>query len=100
MAWEEEASVADELFILRAAGEILDYDSQYKVILSIYDKDGNVAMQKNWKVDFRIHNLDGTFKLLKVKGIEGDDYKWKRNILMNVWLKEHPEYEYEVRKWT
>ena len=93
-----EASVADELYMLKFGGAIKDYDSQYKVLLNIYDKTGNVVMTKTWKVDFRIHNNDGTYKLLEAKGLEGDDYKWKRDILMNVWLKEHPDYTYEVRK--
>lgn len=93
-----EAGVANELYMMKAAGEILDYDSQYKVELYIYDKDGNIAMRKNWKVDFRVHLLDGTYKLLEAKGLEGDDYKWKRDILLNVWLKEHPDHVYEVRK--
>ena len=90
--------MADELYMLKQSGAIKDYDSQYKVKLNIYDKDGNVAFVKNWKVDFRIHNNDGTYKLLEAKGIEGDDYKWKRDILVAVWLKEHPDYTYEVRK--
>lgn len=93
-----EARVADELYMLKQSGAIKDYDSQYKVKLNIYDKDGNVAFVKNWKVDFRIHNNDGTYKLLEAKGLEGDDYKWKRDILVAVWLKEHPDYTYEVRK--
>lgn len=93
-----EASVADELVMLKAAGEILNYDSQYKVDLHIYDRAGNVVMRKNWKVDFRVHNLDGSFTLLEAKGLEGDDYKWKRDILMNVWLPEHLDHNYEVRK--
>jgi len=93
-----EATVADELYMLKAAGAILDYDSQYKVELHIYDAAGNVAMTKNWKVDFRVHELDGSYKLLEAKGLEGEDYKWKRDILMNVWLPEHPDHTYEVRK--
>lgn len=93
-----EATVADELLMMKAAGEILDYDSQYKVGLIIYDRQGNIAFTKNWKVDFRVHLLDGTYKLLEAKGLEGDDYKWKRDILLNVWLKEHPDHVYEVRK--
>lgn len=93
-----EASVADELIMLKAAGEILDYESQYKVELLIYDRQGNVAMKKNWKIDFRVHEIDGSFRLLEAKGLEGDDYKWKRDVLMNVWLKDHPDHTYEVRK--
>lgn len=90
--------MADELYMLKAANEIIDYDSQYKVELFIYDRNGEVAMRKNWKVDFRVHEVDGTFKLLEAKGLEGDDYRWKRDILLNVWLPEHPDYTYEVRK--
>lgn len=93
-----EASVADELLMLKSAGTILDYDSQFKVELPIYDKNGNVVMRKTWKVDFRLHNPDGTFTLLEAKGLEGDDYKWKRDILTNVWLPEHLDYTFEVRK--
>ena len=92
-----EASVADELYMLKELGEILDYDSQYKVELLIYNHKGEVAFKKNWKVDFRVHLKDGGYKLLEAKGLEGSDYKWKRDILMNVWLLENPEYEYEVR---
>ena len=92
-----EASVADELYMLKSVGEIFDYDSQYKVELPIYNRAGEVVMKKNWKVDFRRHNLDGSFTLLEAKGKEGVDYKWKRDLLVNVWLPEHPEYDYEVR---
>ena len=93
-----EASVADELLMLKSAGTILDYDSQFKVELNIYDKQGAVAFTKTWKVDFRVHNNDGSFTLLEAKGLEGDDYKWKRDILTNVWLPEHLDYDFEVRK--
>lgn len=93
-----EASVADELLLRKQANDIIDYDSQYKVVLNIYDKEGNIAYQKNWKIDFRIHEKDGSFTLLEAKGVEGDDYKWKRDILTHVWLKEHPDHTYEVRK--
>lgn len=92
-----EASVADELLMRKSAGDILDYDSQYKVELPIYNSKGEVVMKKYWKVDFRIHNLDGSFVLYEAKGAEGVDYKWKRDLLVNVWLPEHPEYTYEVR---
>jgi len=93
-----EASVADELYMLKAAREILDYESQYKVELHMYDANGDIAMKKNWKVDFRVHNVDGSYTLLEAKGMEGDDYRWKRDILLNIWLKEHLDHTYEVRK--
>lgn len=93
-----ESSVADELYIRKYAKDILDYESQYKVELLIYDSKGKLAMKKNWKIDFRVHNIDGTFTLLEAKGLEGDDYKWKRDILTNIWLKDHLDHSYEVRK--
>lgn len=92
-----EASVADELWMRKCAGDIKDYDSQYKVELLIYDKSGAVVMKKNWKVDFRVHNNDGSYLLLEAKGLEGVDYKWKRDLLLNVWLPEHLDHTYEVR---
>lgn len=93
-----ESNVADELYLLKHAGAIKDYESQYKVVLNIYDHEGNVAMTKNWRVDFRVHELDNTFTLYEIKGVELSDYKWKRDILLNVWLKEHPDHTFEVRK--
>ena len=93
-----EASVADELYILQAAGEILAYDSQYRVEMNIYNKDGKIVDVVKHKVDFRLHLPDGSYKLLEAKGIETDDYKWRRRLLLNVWLPEHPDHVYEVRK--
>lgn len=93
-----EASVADELYMLKAAGEILDYDSQYKVEMNIYNRSGKVVDVVKHKVDFRLHMPDGSYKLLEAKGIETDDYKWRRRLLLNVWLPEHPDHVYEVRK--
>lgn len=92
-----EASVADELYMRKQAKDILDYDSQYKVELPIYNRDGKVVMKKNWKVDFRVHELDGSFTLLEAKGAEGVDYKWKRDLLINVWLPENLDHSFEVR---
>lgn len=92
-----EASVADELYMRKSTGDILDYDSQYRVELPIYNREGEVVMRKNWKVDFRVHNPDGSFTLLEAKGKEGVDYKWKRDLLVNVWLPENPDHDFEVR---
>lgn len=64
-----EASVADELYMRKSAGDILDYESQYKVELLIYNREGLVVMKKNWK----------------------------RDLLLNVWLPDHPDHEFEVR---
>lgn len=82
----------------KRAGEIKDYDNQFKVDLVIYDSAGLPAFRKTWKVDFRVHELDGSFTLVEAKGMEGDDYKWKRDVLTHVWLQDHPDYHFEVRK--
>ncbi len=93
-----EASVADELLMLKAAGEILDYDSQYKVMLPIYNRQGEIVKSISWKIDFRLHLPDGSFKLLEAKGKETYDYQLKRDLLQAIWLPEHPDHVFEVRK--
>jgi len=94
-----EASVADELYMLKAAGEILDYESQYKVVIPIYNSAGKAVDTIKHKIDFRIHEVDGSYKLLEAKGIETDDYKWRRRMLLNLWIPDHPDHVYEVRKY-
>lgn len=93
-----EADVADELYMRKVASDILDYDSQFKVEIPIYDKDGDKVDSVSHKVDFRIHHKDGSFELLEAKGVETPDYKWRRRLLESVWLPEHPDHEYTVRK--
>nr|DAS27830.1 MAG TPA: Protein of unknown function (DUF1064) [Caudoviricetes sp.] len=93
---EHEAQVAAELEIEKNLGQIKDYDTQYRIEGWVYDENGNPAFPYRHKVDFRIHNLDGSFTLREAKGVETDDYKWRRKILEKVWLPAHPEYTYEV----
>ena len=66
--------------------------------MSVYRADGEVAYTVNHKVDFRQHNLDGTFTLIEAKGLATQDWRFRRNLLTEVWLPEHPDYDYEVRK--
>lgn len=91
-----EASVAMELDLEKRAGNILDFDTQYRVDMYAYSKCGNYTMKKSHKVDFRVHNLDGTFTLLEAKGFETQDYKDRRKWLETFWLPEHPDHDYEV----
>lgn len=93
-----EASVADELLMLKAAGEILDYESQYKVQLPIYNSQGEIVHTISWKIDFRLHLPDGSYKLLEAKGKETYDYVFKRDLLQKVWLPDHLDHTFEVRK--
>lgn len=91
-----EALVADTLFQRKQAGEIKNYESQYRVEMWAYDENGKKAMKKSHKVDFRIEHLDGSFELYEAKGIETQDYKDRRKWLETFWLPFHPDHTYTV----
>ena len=93
-----EAEYASELDLLLKAGEIKAWDRQFKVEMIAYDEDGNLAMRKNHKVDFRVHHHDGTFELIETKGFDTEDYRERRRLLENLWLPKHPDYTYTVVK--
>jgi ribosomal protein L37AE/L43A len=93
-----ESNIADELLLRKNCGDILDYDSQYKVECIIYRKNGLPAFKVSHKVDFRLHHLDGSYELLEAKGVETADYKWRRRCLEELWLPEHPDHVYSVIK--
>jgi len=93
-----EASVADELFARKQAGEILDYDSQFKIEAWAHRADGTPAFKVSHKVDFRIHHLDGSFELYEAKGVETADYKMRRKFLELLWLPDHLDHTYTVVK--
>lgn len=91
-----EAGVAHELEMRKRAGEIADYDRQFKVEMWAYRKDGSPAFKKSHKIDFRIHELDGTFTLVEAKGVETADYQDRRRWLENLWLPDNLDHKYEV----
>lgn len=93
-----EASVAEELDLRKKAKDILDWDRQYKLEMWCYTRDGSKAFKVTHKVDFRIHHKDGSYELLEAKGIETDDYKWRRKFLEHIWLSENPDHTYTVVK--
>jgi len=93
-----EASVARDLDIRLKAGEIKDWERQFKVEMWAYNKLGDAAMKVSHKVDFRIHELDGSFTLLEAKGIETADYKMRRHWLEKFWLPENLDHVYSVVK--
>jgi len=93
-----EASVAQELDIRKAAGEIADWERQYKVEIPIYNKAGDVVHTVKHKVDFRLHLNDGSYELLEAKGLELSDYKQRRRLLEMIWLPEHLDHTYTVVK--
>lgn len=91
-----EAGIADELLLRKQGKDIKDYDSQFKVEMWIYRSDGTKAFKVTHKVDFRIHHRDGSFELLEAKGVETSDYVWRRRLLEELWLPEHPDHIYTV----
>jgi transcription initiation factor TFIIIB Brf1 subunit/transcription initiation factor TFIIB len=93
-----EASVAGDLELRKRAGDILDYDIQYKVEAQAFDANGKLAFTEKHKVDFRIHHTDGSYELYEAKGVETDNYKFKRKCLENLWLPLHPDHIYTVIK--
>lgn len=93
-----EAVIADELLMRKKAGEILDYDTQYKVEMWAYDQNGKKAMKVTHKVDFRIHHKDGSFELYEAKGVETSDYKMRRKWLETFWLPFNLDHTYTVIK--
>lgn len=93
-----EANVAYSLEVRKRARDILDYDTQYKVTCIAYTESGDIGFKKDHKVDFRIHHTDGTFELLEAKGVETDDYKWRRLCLETLWLPLHRDHTYTVVK--
>jgi hypothetical protein len=91
-----EASGAQELELRKKAGEILDYDCQFKVEMWAYDENGKKALKKTHKIDFRVHEVDGTYTLLEYKGLETQDYKDRRKWLETFWLPLNLDHTYEV----
>lgn len=93
-----EASVAQHLELMLKAKEIKAYDSQFRLTVWVYNAKGGRVIKKSHKVDFRLHNNDGSFSLWEAKGVITADYQWRRDVVVGIWLSEHPEYDYQVVK--
>ena len=93
-----EAGVAAELDLRLKAKEILGWEPQFKVEMWAYNVHGERVLRKSHKVDFRVHELDGTFTLLEAKGFETQDYRDRRKWLEKVWLPENLDHTYQVVK--
>lgn len=93
-----EASVAADLDWRLKAGEIKEWERQYKVEMWAYNCHGERVFKKTHKIDFRIHEHDGSFTLLEAKGVETADYRDRRKWLTKLWLPEHLDHVYEVVK--
>lgn len=93
-----EASVGDELYRMKEVGSILDYDTEYCVHVICYDRSGKKFFEFNHKIDFRIHCLDGSYQLIESKGLDSDDWLWRKRLFLAFWMPEHLDHEYIVRR--
>lgn len=93
-----EANVAQDLETRKRAGDIKDYDTQFRLDVNIYNSNNEIVCTKRHKVDFRLHLNDGSYELLEAKGIINADYQWRRDIVVGIWLSEHKDYTYTVIK--
>lgn len=93
-----EAAVAAELDIRKNAGEIIDWDRQFKVEMWACDSHGTPKLKKTHKIDFRVHELDGSYTLLEAKGFETQDWRDRKEWLECFWLPDHPDHVYQVVK--
>lgn len=93
-----EAGVAEELDWAKQGGEILDWEPQFKIEMIPYDKHGTPlpALKVSHKVDFRVHNHDGSYTLIEAKGMALSDWQRRRKWLEYLWLPEHPDHDYRV----
>jgi hypothetical protein len=93
-----EAGVAHTLELRKRAGEIKDYERQFKIECVPYNSYGKPVLEckVSHKVDFRVHELDGSFTLLEAKGLETADYKMRKKWLEKFWLPANPDHEYQV----
>ena len=91
-----EAGIASDLDVRKKAGLIKDWERQYKVEMWACDSSGLPKLKKTHRIDFRVHELDGSYVLLEAKGFETDDYKDRRNWLEAFWLPDHLDHTYQV----
>ena len=91
-----EASVAEELELRKKGKDIKDYDCQFRVEIPIHRPDGELAFKVSHKVDFRVHENDGSYTLIEAKGFETPDFRWRKRLLTQVWLPMNLDHEYEI----
>jgi hypothetical protein len=84
-----EATYAMQLDWRKRAKDIKDWDRQYPVRIEI----GGEHILTT-RVDFRVHENDGSYTLVETKGFETPDYKIKKKLIEVVWLKNRQEYTY------
>jgi uncharacterized protein DUF1064 len=90
-----EAQYAMQLDWRLKAGDIKSWDRQFPIEIR-NPKTGEFL--RRHKVDFRIHENDGSYTLVETKGFETRDWRMVRDEIEVLWLPEHLEYTYRVEK--
>ena len=93
-----EAGVAKDLDRELSAGLIKDWEPQFKIECMPYNIHGDPVpkCKVTHKVDFRVHDHDGSFRLIEAKGFGTTDYRMRKKWLENFWLPAHPDHTYHV----
>ena len=89
----KEANYAFELDLRKKAGEIKDWERQYKL-----DLRANGIHICNYYVDFKVEYPDGSIQLVEIKGFISPVWQLKVKIMEATYLHDHPEVEYLVVK--
>ena len=87
-----EAGVARDLDKELAAGLIKYWEPQFKIECMPYNVHGDPVpkCKVTHRVDFRVHDHDGSYRLIEAKGFETSDYRMRRKWLENFWLPANP----------
>ena len=93
-----EAEWARNLDWLQKAIEIRKWERQFPVEIIAYNSSGDPVITVTHRIDFRLHENDGAYTQLEIKGMETTDYKMRRRLLEALWLPDHPDHKYQVVK--
>jgi hypothetical protein len=88
---KKEAGYAAELNLRLKAGDIKDWERQFKI--SFDGPGGHIC---NHYVDFKIYHKDGSVELVEIKGFQTPEWRLKRNMIDALFLPDHPDWCYTV----
>ena len=84
---KKEARFYQNLKLLKAAGEVKDFELQPKFVLLEKDKDRVTGRGIKYIADFKITYSNGSVEVVDVKGYKTQVYKLKKKLL----LKKYPD---------
>lgn len=88
---KKEAGRAQELDLLKKAGEIKDWERQHKIDLKV-----NGYHICNYYIDFKVTHNNGDIELEEVKGFETEVWRLKWKLTEAILSKENPEIKLTV----